>query len=484
MAVSIPTTNTNSANDPNKSYKSSFAILTLLFFMWGFITCLNDILIPYLKDVFELTYFQAMLIQFAFFGAYFIGSVVYFFISMHFGDPIAKMGYKNGIILGLIISAGGCALFIPAASFLIYGFFLGALFCLGLGLTVLQIAANPYVAILGHPKTASSRLNLAQGFNSFGYTIAPLIGGYLIFSYFGGEGVLGADALKVPYLGLSVSFLILAIAIKLYPLPVVTESATVEKGAGALRYRQLVLGMIAIFMYVGGEVTIGSLLVNFFGLPEIAGLDEIEASAFLSFYWGGTMIGRFLGAISLSDIAEAKKFKLMAITAALTFLFIYGVIYLNTGVSIKEIAPFLIFVCLNLFAFRLGGSSPQNTLAIFSGIIILLLALVVLTTGKVAFWCVIAVGLFNSIMWPNVFTLAISGLGKYTSQGSSLLVMGILGGALVPLAQGVLADLVGIQMSFILPIFCYAFLGFYGLNGYKPKNQNEDTLTEATATES
>jgi len=254
--------------------------------------------------------------------------------------------------------------------------------------------------------------------------------------------------------------------------------------AGALRYRQLVLGMIAIFMYVGGEVTIGSLLVNFFGLPEIAGLDEIEASAFLSFYWGGTMIGRFLGAISLSDIAEAKKFKLMAITAALTFLFIYGVIYLNTGVSIKEIAPFLIFVCLNLFAFRLGGSSPQNTLAIFSGIIILLLALVVLTTGKVAFWCVIAVGLFNSIMWPNVFTLAISGLGKYTSQGSSLLVMGILGGALVPLAQGVLADLVGIQMSFILPIFCYAFLGFYGLNGYKPKNQNEDTLTEATATES
>lgn len=463
----------SSSNKLTKGYKSAFAILTLLFFMWGFITCLNDILIPYLKEVFELTYFQAMLIQFAFFGAYFIGSVIYFFISMLYGDPIAKMGYKNGIILGLIIAAIGCALFIPAAGYLIYGFFLGALFCLGLGLTVLQIAANPYVAILGSYKTASSRLNLAQGFNSFGYTIAPVIGGFLIFSFFGGEGVLGADALKVPYFGLSMLFLILAVVIKFYPLPVVTESGSVEKGAGALKYRHLVLGMIAIFMYVGGEVTIGSLLVNFFGLPEIAGLGEIEASAFLSFYWGGTMIGRFLGAISLSSIASSKKFGLMTITAIATFFVIYGVVYLNTGISLKEISPFLIFVSLNLLAFRLGNSNPQRTLAIFSGIVMILLTVVILTSGKVAFWSVIAIGLFNSIMWSNVFTLAISGLGKYTSQASSLLVMAILGGALVPLIQGVLADKVGIQMSFALPIVCYAFLGYYGLKGYKPKVQKE-----------
>ncbi len=469
MAGIVPGANANNSNKLNKGYKSAFAILTLLFFMWGFITCLNDILIPYLKDIFNLTYFQAMLIQFAFFGAYFIGSVIYFFISMYYGDPIAKMGYKNGIILGLVIAAGDCALFIPAASFLIYGFFLTALFCLGLGLTVLQIAANPYVAILGSAKTASSRLNLAQGFNSFGYTIAPVIGGFLIFSFFGGEGVLGADALKIPYLGLSLLFLALAAVIKFFPLPVVTDSGSVEKGAPALKYRHLVLGMVAIFMYVGAEVTIGSLLVNFFGLPEIAGLEEIEASAFLSFYWGGTMIGRFLGAISLSSIASSKKFGLMTITAIAAFLVIYGVVYLNTGISIQEISPFLIFVGLNLLAFRLGNSNPQRTLAIFSGVAMVLLTVVILTSGKVAFWSVIAIGLFNSIIWSNVFTLAISGLGKHTSQASSLLVMAVLGGALVPLLQGVLADAVGIQMSFAIPIVCYAFIGYYGLKGYKPK---------------
>lgn len=464
-------TTVTSSTELKKGYKSAFAILTLLFFMWGFITCLNDILIPYLKNVFELSYFQAMLIQFAFFGAYFVGSLIYFIISMLSGDPIAKMGYKNGIILGLVIAALGCALFIPAASFLIYGFFLGALFCLGLGLTVLQIAANPYVAILGSAATASSRLNLAQGFNSFGYTIAPVIGGYLIFSFFGGEGVIGADALKIPYLGLSGLFLLLAVAIKMYPLPVVTQSETVEKGAGALKYRHLVLGMIAIFMYVGGEVTIGSLLVNFFGLEEIAGLEEVEASAFLSFYWGGTMIGRFLGAISLGDISPGKKLQQMVVTAIAAFLVIYGVVYLNTGISLEEIAPFLIFIALNLIAFRIGGSSPQRTLAIFSGTVIVLLVIVIAATGKIAFWSVVGIGLFNSIMWSNVFTLAISGLGKYTSQASSLLVMAILGGALVPLIQGVLADVIGIQMSFVLPIICYAYLGYYGLKGYKPKNE-------------
>lgn len=469
MAGITPGSSTVNSGKLTKGYKSAFAVLTLLFFMWGFITCLNDILIPYLREVFELSYFQAMLIQFAFFGAYFVGSVIYFFISMTYSDPIAKMGYKNGIILGLVIAALGCALFIPAASYLLYGFFLMALFCLGLGLTILQIAANPYVSILGSSKTASSRLNLAQGFNSFGYTIAPVIGGYLIFSFFGGEGVLGADAVKIPYLGLSILFLLVALIIKLYPLPIVTQSESIEKGAGALKYKHLVLGMVAIFMYVGGEVTIGSLLVNFFGLPEIAGLNETDASAFLSFYWGGTMIGRFLGAISLSTMANAKKIGLMAVTAVVAFMVIYGVVYVNTGIAFKEISPFILFILLNLVALRLGNSSPQRTLAIFSGIVNLLLMVVIFSTGKIAFWCVIAIGLFNSIMWSNVFTLAIVGLGKYTSQASSLLVMMILGGALVPLLQGVLADVVGIQMSFALPIVCYVFLGYYGLFGYKPK---------------
>ncbi len=464
--------------ESTKGYKSAFAILTMLFFMWGFITCLNDILIPYLKAVFELNYFEAMLVQFAFFGAYFVGSVIYFFISITYGDPISKMGYKNGIILGLVIGALGCLLFVPAAEYLMYGFFLSALFCLGLGMTVLQIAANPYVAILGSSKTASSRLNLAQGFNSFGYTIAPLIGGYLIFSYFGGENVIGADALKIPYLGLSGMFLLLAIIIKVNPLPKLINNEIIEKGAGALKFRHLVLGMVAIFMYVGAEVSIGSILVNFFGLPEIAGLEETEASTFLSFYWGGTMIGRFLGAISLSNIANNKKYGLMVITAIAAFLIIYGVAYLNTGVTLIEIAPFLIFVTLNLLAFKLGNSNPQRTLAIFAGIAMLLLVVVVITSGKVAFWSVIAIGLFNSIMWSNTFTLAINGLGKYTSQASSLLVMAILGGALVPVIQGALADSIGVQMSFVLPIFCYAYLLYYGISGFKPKQTDTEIVSD------
>lgn len=467
-SISTPTSTTNSS-ESTAGYKTAFAVLTLLFFMWGFITCLNDILIPYLREVFDLSYFQAMLIQFAFFGAYFIGSLIYFIISMTYGDPITKIGYKNGIIIGLIISAIGCALFIPAAEFLMYGFFLGALFCLGLGLTMLQIAANPYAAILGSSETASSRLNLAQGFNSFGYTIAPVIGGYLIFSFFGGEEVIGADALKVPYLGLSVMFLLLAVVIKLTTLPVFTQEEEILKGAGALKYPHLVLGMLAIFMYVGGEVTIGSLLVNFFKLPEIAGLGETEASTYLSFYWGGAMIGRFLGAISLGSIANNKKFGMMTLTAAVAFLVIYGVVYINTQISMMEVAPYLLFILLNLLAFRLGNSKPARTLAIFSAVIMLLLLMVVFTDGMVAFWCVIAIGLFNSIMWSNIFTLAIDGLGKYTSQASSLLVMAILGGALVPLAQGALADAIGVQSSFAFPIVCYAFLLYYGLKGYKAK---------------
>ncbi len=469
--ISIPSGGTSQEQGASK--KSAFAILTLLFFMWGFITCLNDILIPYLREVFELNFFQAMLVQFAFFGAYFIGSLIYFIISMLYGDPISKMGYKNGIIIGLLISAVGCALFIPAAEFLIYGFFLGALFCLGLGLTVLQIAANPYVAILGTSDTASSRLNLAQGFNAFGTTIAPILGGYLIFQFFAGADVIGADAVKIPYLGLSAMFVLLAGVIKITALPVFTQDESVERGAGALKYRHLVLGMIAIFMYVGGEVTIGSLLVNFFGLPEIMGLEESSASTFLSFYWGGAMIGRFLGAISLSKMEVGKKMGLMGITAIVAFAVIYGVVYLNSGIAFAEVAPFLIFVVLNLLAFKLGNANPGRTLAIFSGVVIVLLCVVLMTSGKVAFWSIIAIGLFNSIMWSNIFTLAIDGLGKYTSQGSSLLVMAILGGALVPLIQGALADVVGVQMSFTLPIICYVYLLSYGIWGHKPETKTK-----------
>jgi FHS family L-fucose permease-like MFS transporter len=238
--------------------------MTVLFFMWGFMTVFNDILIPRFKEAFTLDYFQAMLVQFAFFGAYFVGSLIYFIISATSGDPIAKIGYKNGVVIGLLLSALGSALFWPAATIISYPLFLGALFIVGLGFAMLQIAANPYVTILGPERTASSRLNLAQAFNSVGTTTGPLIGGYLIFQYFARTGVQGADSVKIPYLMFCIVFLILAVIFFLIHLPHVGEGK-IEPGAGALKYPHVLLGVLAIFMYVGGEVSIGSSLINFLG---------------------------------------------------------------------------------------------------------------------------------------------------------------------------------------------------------------------------
>jgi len=279
----------------SKKYTAAFVSLTFLFFMWGFMTVLNDILIPYLKQAFDLNHTKAMLVQFAFFTSYFVGSLVYFIISVLKGDPINKIGYKKGIIIGLLISGTGALLFYPAAQFQIYGFFLSALFVMGLGFTMLQIAANPYVAILGPQKSASSRLNLAQGFNSLGTTIAPVLGGYLIFTFF--KDSTGSDAVKIPYLIFAFIFFLMAIAIRFTPLPRFTNPDEVAPGFGALGYRQLVFGMIAIFMYVGGEVSIGSMLISYLKLPEIGGLNDAQASVFVAIYWGGQMIGRFLGAV-------------------------------------------------------------------------------------------------------------------------------------------------------------------------------------------
>ncbi|UZR94010.1 sugar MFS transporter [Chondrinema litorale] len=460
------------------NYTRALIVLTLLFFLWGFLTCMNDILIPYLKNVFQLNFFQAMLVQFAFFLAYFIGSLIYFIISASSGDPISKIGYKNGIIAGLIISGISCALFYPAAEFKVYGFFLGALFFLGIGFTILQIAANPYVSILGSEDTASSRLNLSQGFNSFGTTIAPLIGGYLVFQYFAVDGEVTEDSVKIPYLIFSSVFFFAAVLIKMTNLPTFSSEENIESGAGALKYPHLLLGMFAIFFYVGGEVAIGSSLINFFELENILGLEPTKADVFLSFYWGGSMIGRFLGSISLSKSAMGpKKFGLMVLVAIAAFLVIYGGAYIKYSqsgetLSFMEVAPFLLIMAVNLVAFLAGKSIASRTLAIFAFINIILLAITLLSGGALAFWAVIGIGLFNSIMWSNIFTLAIEGLGKYKSQGSSLLVMAILGGALIPPIQGAIADSVGLQLSFFVPVICYIYLAYYGLAGYKAGKSN------------
>ncbi len=460
--------------------------MTSLFFLWGFMTVFNDILIPRFKEAFTLNYFEAMLVQFAFFGAYFIGSLLYFIVSATTGDPIAKIGYKNGVVIGLLISATGSALFWPAATATSYPMFLVALFVVGLGFAMLQIAANPYVTILGPERTASSRLNLAQGFNSIGTTIGPLIGGWLIFQYFSRTGAHGADSVKVPYLAFCIVFVLLAIVFFFIKLPHIGEGK-IERGAGALKYPHVVLGIVAIFMYVGGEVAVGSAIINFLGQSTVAALTEVEASKYVSLYWGGLMIGRFMGAVELSDMKKLNKQISLVVIPLLAYLLLWvaqsapldalrggsetGVFaawqerFVQNWAMFKNYLPFLA-LCWLLFQF--GKSQAGRTLMIFSTCVVVLLLTAVLVGGKTAMWCVVAVGLFTSIGWSNTFSLAIEGVGIYKSQASSLLVMAILGGALLPPLQGLVADLTkNLQISFIVPLIAYAYVAFYGAKGHR-----------------
>jgi FHS family L-fucose permease-like MFS transporter len=408
--ASLPNTSATHIDPSNGGdFRIPLAVVTMLFFMWGFLTCLNDILIPHLKGVFDLNYTQIMLIQFTFFGAYFL-------MSLPSGSIIAKVGYQKGIVVGLLTSAVGALLFYPAASLISYPLFLTALFVLASGITLLQVAANPYVAVLGKPETASSRLNLTQAFNSLGTTVAPAFGGMLILGV--AEGLTPqqeAEMVQLPYVGLAVALALLAIVIWRSKLPVIASVEDHHAKAGkltdALKYRHLVLGAAAIFVYVGAEVSIGSFLVNFLGQPEIAGLPETVAAGFVSYYWGGAMIGRFVGSALLQRVNPGKLLGIFALIAS-------GLVFTT-----------------------------------------------VFTTGSTVMWTILSVGLFNSIMFPTIFTLGIDGLGKLTSQGSSILIMAIVGGAIIPLGQGALADIFGIQTAFILPAICYLYIVFYGFIG-------------------
>ncbi|NMM47378.1 sugar MFS transporter [Marinigracilibium pacificum] len=446
----------------HQNTRGPLVIITILFFMWGFITCMNDILIPKLKQVFDLLEWQAMLIQTAFFGAYFVISLIYFLISASKGDPISNIGYKNGIIIGLVVSAIGCGLFIPAASFESFTFFLGALFILASGITILQIAANPYVAVLGNPDGASGRLNMAQAFNSFGTTIAPVIGGILIFN--AAENTVGADSVKIPYFSLAVILILLAVFFRVIHLPKFTDNEEIVAGTGSLKYKHLVLGVIAIFTYVGAEVTIGSSFIEFALLPEIGGFSEKEASYFLAFYWGGAMVGRFFGAIALSDSENnSQKYLWLAGIASIVFVAVYSIYGLNEALITLGIIAF------NIIILFIGSFIPNKTLGWYALATISLLLIGMTASGTIALWSVIAIGIFNSIMFPTIFTLAIKGLGKYTGQASSLLVMAIVGGAIIPPIQGYFIDATGDrQLSLIIPLICYLYICFYGFKGYKP----------------
>ncbi|MFL6590465.1 MAG: sugar MFS transporter [Chthoniobacterales bacterium] len=434
--------------------------MTLLFFLWGFMTVFNDILIPRFKDAFSLDYFHAMLVQFAFFGAYFVGSLLYFVVSATAGDPISRLGYKNGVVIGLLISAIGSAFFWPAATFLSYPLFLIALFIVGLGFAMLQIAANPYVTILGPERTASSRLNLAQAFNSLGTTLGPLVGGYLIFQYFARTGAHGAESVKIPYFALLLVFILLAVIFFFVRLPDVNEGK-VEPGFAAFKFRHVDLGIIAIFMYVGGEVAVGSSIINFLGQPTVAGLTQLEASGYVSLFWLGMLIGRFMGAVELSELARRTKQLLLAgipVGAGIILVAIRG------WDTARFYLP-LLLLCWLLFQF--GKSRASRTLVIFSLTVVGLLAVAIVFGGKVAMWCIIGVGLFTSIGWSNTFSLAIEGTGRYKSQASSLLVMAILGGAIVPPLQGHFADRSNLRLSYLIPVIAYAYVAFYGWKGHR-----------------
>jgi FHS family L-fucose permease-like MFS transporter len=452
---------------------------------------LNDILIPHLKAIFDLNYTQVMLVQFTFFTAYAV-------VSLPSGILVEKIGYKTGIIIGLLTAAIGTALFYPAAGYRSYGIFLFALFVLASGITLLQVAANPYVAILGKPETAPSRLNLSQAFNSLGTTVAPIFGSILILSVAvkGADELakmtmteveayklLEADSVQTPYLLLTGMLILIAVIIALFKLPKI-EAATQSSGDGgggnfehhhksAWGYKHLVLGAVAIFVYVGGEVSIGSFLVNYF--KELLNMPEAQAGTYVSLYWGGAMIGRFFGSITLSEMKDTKKRNIYAgLVFVLAFVLALYVTkeYQNFAtISLSgfgKTITFLAFVAINYVAFNIGKPRAGRTLAILAACAAGLVIISMLTNGEVAMWSILAVGLFNSIMFPTIFTLAINGLGKHTGQGSGILCTAIVGGALIPVLQGVFADNIGIHHAFFLPVLCYMYIAYYGLKGHIP----------------
>jgi FHS family L-fucose permease-like MFS transporter len=421
-AQSVPAASTS----PN--YSRPLAIVTTLFFMWGFLTCLNDILVPHLKAIFDLSFTQVMLVQFAFFSAFFLFSVPW-------SKIVNRIGYQRSMVVGLLTMAFGAFLFVPAASVVSYPLFLTALLVLAAGITGLQVSANPYVDLLGKPETASSRLDLTQAFNSLGTTIAPKLGGLLILSAaplaveqlrqlapeaLHAYRVQEAASVKMPYTVICVALVLLAVLIGTFKLPKIETEGSLpgEKVNDSIwKHRNLVLGAIGLFSYVGAEVSIGSFLVNYFGLPEIASLSAKTAAGFVSFYWGGAMIGRFLGAGLLRRMKAEYLLALCAITAAV------------------------------------------------------LVVVSMLSGGHTAMWTILAVGFFNSIMFPTIFSLGLAELGPLTGNGSGILTMAIVGGAILPVVQGAIADHVGLHHAFLLPVICYLYILFYALNGSKPNSQ-------------
>lgn len=398
-----------------QNHNPALVVLTALFFMMGFITCMNDILIPHLQKIFTLTNFQAMLVQFCFFTAYAI-------MSIPMGHLVGKIGYKNGVIGGFLLTAVGCLLFYPAADSQSYPTFLGALFILASGVTLLQVAGNPYVTLLAKPGKESATLTLVQAFNSLGTTIAPIIGAHFILADAAQKASKAEQiaSVQIPYLGLAGLLILLAVFVKMIRLPdarkiAVEESEHNHDGKTSVwQYKHLILGVVGIFCYVGAEVSIGSFMVNILGF--LKGLSHAEGAKLLSYYWGGAMVGRFLGSAVMARVAPNR--------------------YLAFNASVAT--------ALLVIAIMVGKGNAD-----------------------IAMWALIAIGFFNSIMFPTIFSLATKNLGKFTNSASGILCTAIVGGALIPVLQGKIADDFGMMISYVAPAVCYLYIVFFALKGYK-----------------
>ena len=459
-----------STNYSKKTNWGQFVPLVTVFFFWGFVAASNDILIPVFKKAFNLSQSQSQLVSVAFYVAYTVGSLIYMFISKAIKqDVVNKIGYKNGLIVGLLISAAGTLLFYPAANMGSFPLMISGLFIVGLGFSLQQIVANPLAIEVGPTETGSQRLTMAGGINNFGTTIGPLI---VSFAIFGSASAANTEAsiesVKVPYLILGAAFVLVAILLKFSSLPKVTPTITEdtddavpgEHRDSALKYPQLVLGMIAIFVYVGVEVSTASNLPAY--MEKSLGFSTKDIAPYVSLYWASLMIGRWTGAVDAFDITAGFKKILRFLAPYLAF----GVFLLVNAIAKHDLSDFYIYgviILVMIIADILSKGNPARMLLIFSSMGILSLAIGMMTSGMTSVYAFTSVGLFCSTLWPCIFALAIIGLGKHTNQGSGYLIMMIMGGGIISWIQGMLADMTNIHFSYIVGILCFAYLVFYAV---------------------
>ena len=466
----------------SKNYGSAMLTLVTVFFFWGFVAASNDILIPVFKEKLNLEQWQSQMISFAFYFAYTVGSLIYFFISQSIGgDILNKFGYKNGIAAGLVLSALGTLLFYPAAEAASFLLMISGLFIVGLGFSLQQIAANALVVALGDPKTGAMRLSLTGGVNNFGTTIGPLLVSLAIFGQVGGAThVASISAVKFPYLILGALFIVVAIIFKFSSVPdkipsvtddVITsptdsaKSVKTPKAAdrkNAFSYLQLSLGMIAIFVYVGVEVSTASNLPAF--MNEKLNIPTANIAPFISLYWASLMIGRWTASVGAFNFGDGAKKALRFIMPYIAFAVFLAV----NRIAQHDVTPFYIYafvIVVLIIADLLSRGNPASQLLIFSGCAIAALFIGMMSSGMVSVFAFISVGLFCSTLWPCIYTLAVTGLGRHTNQGSSFLIMMIMGGGVISLLQGYVAsdNLLGIQWSYLVGVGCFVYLAFYAV---------------------